>query len=237
MRPHPPVHGLFKDESKGVAEFLVGAEPDEFVGPQVGFGPEEIGELLARCRIDAVGGDDEIVIGHQPRRVGDFGFEIRLHAEFARAFLQDSQQPLPSDAAKAVACGNGAAVPAHNRNIVPKGETLADRGGARRVVRGQVIERFFRQHHAPAECVAGPVAFEYRDRTIGVAHLHTDRGVQSSRTAAADRDTLHSSPISLHDGECAPRRRSMQDRCPMTRPPAFLQLGLEPGSVVVHERG
>ena len=73
-------------------------------------------------------------------------------------------------------------------DVVPVGEVLADRGGADRVVRGEVAERLVRQHHAPAEGVVGPVALEDHHLVRRVAQLHRDGEVEPGRPSAETSD-------------------------------------------------
>ena len=86
VRPDPAVLGFLENEGEGLVEFLVGAEPDIFAGAHVDVGLEHVGMSRAHARIDAVGGDDQVVVlvGVEIRRLG---LEAQIDAEFARAVL------------------------------------------------------------------------------------------------------------------------------------------------------
>ena len=102
VRPDPAVLGFLEREGEGV-ERLGRAEPDELVGADVDVDAERVGVCVAEARVDAVRGDDQVVVA--PRRIGGIalGFEVEHDAELARAVLQDFEQPLAADADEAVA--------------------------------------------------------------------------------------------------------------------------------------
>ena len=189
------MRGLLEDEGEGVVEFLVGAEPDEFVLAGLDAGLEVFGEFVARPRIQPVGGDDEVVGLGQLRGAGDLGLETQLDAEPARALLQQLQQLLARDAGKAVAGGDDLLAAIMHRDVVPIGEMAADFAGAERIVLGEVLEGLVGQHHAPAEGVVRLVALEHGDVVRGVAQLHADREIKARR-AAAEASDLHGMPPS-----------------------------------------
>jgi len=59
--------GFFENKSKGVVEFLVGAEPDKFVFAQIDRRFENLREFATRPRVQAVRGDHQvIVLGERP---------------------------------------------------------------------------------------------------------------------------------------------------------------------------
>ena len=190
VRPDPAVLGLLEDEGEGVVEFLLGAEPDEFVLAQIDGGLEIFGEFLARPRIQSVGRNDEVVILRQRRGAGDLGLEDEVDAKLARAVLQQHEQLLARDAGEAVAARHDPLAAIVDRDVVPIGEVGADRLGAGRIVGGDVVEGLVGKHHAPAERVVGPVAFEHGDVVRAVAQLHADREIEPGR-AAAEASNLH----------------------------------------------
>ena len=140
---------------KASSNFWLRAEPDELAFAHVDVGLEDIGEGGAGARVQAVGGDDQIVRLHVGLRVGDLGLEAELDAELARAPLQQHQQPLAADAAEAVAGRDRAHALVDDGDVVPIGEVAPDPDGADRIVARQVVERLGRQHDAPAERVVG----------------------------------------------------------------------------------
>src|SRR5262245_16016993 len=99
----------------------------------------------------------------------ELGLELQRDAQRSRARLQNVEQPLAADAAKAVARRprDGAAI--EDGDIVPVHESVADRGRTLRIVSLEIRERFLRQDDAPAERVRGPVALDDEDVVIGMA--------------------------------------------------------------------
>jgi len=75
-------------------------------------------------------------------------------------------------------------------NVVPIGEFLGDTAVARRIVFLEIVQRGVREHHAEAEGVVGTVALIDRDFGLGPLFLQEDRGVETGRSAADNRD-LH----------------------------------------------
>ena len=94
---------VLEDESKGVVEFLVGAEPYELAGAAVDFGSEMRLEMGAHPRIDPVGRDNKVMLVTQCLDIIDFGLEFQLHAERDSAFLKKLKQFSTADAAETVA--------------------------------------------------------------------------------------------------------------------------------------
>ena len=101
VRPDPAVLGLLEREGEGV-EHLARAEPDELVRADVDVDSERLRLRVAEARVDAVGGDDEVVVA--PLGIGGIalGVEVQHDAELARAVLQDFEQALAADADEAV---------------------------------------------------------------------------------------------------------------------------------------
>ena len=77
-----------------------------------------------------------------------------------------------------------------HRDIVPIGEFLGDAAIARRIVFLEIVERGVGKHHAEAERIVGAVALIDRDVGLRPLLLEQDRGVETGRSAADDRD-LH----------------------------------------------
>ena len=190
VRPDPAMLGLLEDEGEGVVEFLVRAEPHELAFARIDVGLEHIGESRAGPRIQAVGGDDQIVRFHIGSRVRRFGLEDELDAEFPSAPLQQHEQPLAADAAEAVTGRNRAHALVHDRDVVPVGEMALDPGGADGIVALEIVQRFGRKHDAPAERVVGAVALDDRHLVRGAAQFHRDCEIEAGRPAAENRN-LH----------------------------------------------
>ena len=75
-------------------------------------------------------------------------------------------------------------------DVVPVGEVLADPGSADGIVGGKIVERFRRQHDAPAERVVRLVALDHGDLVRGIPALHRDREIEAGRTGA-ENSNLH----------------------------------------------
>ena len=193
MRPDPAVLGLFEDEGKGVVEFLLRAEPDEFVFAGVDGGLEIVGELRAGPGVQAVGGDDDVVVLRQLPGIGDLGLETQIDAKLPGPLLQQHQEFLAADAGKAMAARDDALATIMHGDIVPIGEVTADGRGAGRIVGGDIIESLVGEYDAPAERIVRPVALEHGDVVAGVAQLHADREIEA-RGAAAETSNLHALP-------------------------------------------
>ncbi len=193
VRPHPAVLGLLEDECEGIVEFLVRAEPHELALAHVEVGAEALRKLAADLGIQAVRRHHQVVGACKFRSAFDLGLEAQRHAQRQRPLLQQVQQPLAPDAAEPVAGRDDALAAIVDRDVVPIGEMLADRGCAHGIVGREIVERLIGQHHPPAEGVVGPVALEHRDVVRGVAPLHADREVEARRAAAEARN-LHAVP-------------------------------------------
>ncbi len=182
---------LLEDEGEGIERFGR-AHPGELVGAQVDLGLEVFNVFVAEAAVDAVGQHDQVGIG-KSRFVVDIGFEQQRHAEFAGAFLQDQQQRPPRAAAKTVAADAVDGAAEMHGDIVPIGEFLGDAAVARRIVFLEIVQRRVREHHPEAERVVGAVALIDRDLGLGPLFLQEDRGVETGRSAADNRD-LHLPP-------------------------------------------
>ena len=182
--------GLLEDEGEGI-ERPGRAHPGELVGAQVDFGLEVIDVFFAEAAVDAVGQHHEVGVG-KPALVVDVGFEQQRHAEFAGALLQDQQQHAARAAAKAVAADPMHRAAEMHGDIVPIGEFLGDAAVARRIVFFEIVERRVGEHHAEAKGVVGAVALIDRDLGLRPLLLQKDRGIETGRSAADDRD-LHQS--------------------------------------------
>src|SRR5439155_13070671 len=107
VRPDPAMLGLLEGEGEGVEHFRR-AEPDETVVADVDVDPERVRLCIAEARVDAVAGDDQIVVA--PLGVGGIAFSVELQgdAELTRAVLENLEQALAADADESVAArGDG----------------------------------------------------------------------------------------------------------------------------------
>ncbi|XEY01140.1 hypothetical protein P7L64_26595 [Tistrella bauzanensis] len=172
----------------------LGAQPDILVGPGLDIDPEAVGEAGAELAVDAVGGHDQVEPGEGVEIGVEFGFERHPHAQLPGAVLQNRQQALAADADEAMAgrADRLAAEPHHD--ILPRRETADDRLGADRVVGPQIVHRLIREHHAPAEGVAGTVALDDLDVVGRVAQLHRYREIEAGRPAA-EACNAHLAPV------------------------------------------
>ena len=100
--PDPPRLGLFEGEGEGV-ECLGCTEPGEAVGAGFGIDPEPVRIMVAKAAVDAVGADDEFVIGPMLQAGLALLLEVELDAELAGALAKDREQALAADADEAVA--------------------------------------------------------------------------------------------------------------------------------------
>ena len=166
----PAVLGLFEREREGL-EHLVRAEPDEAAGAGVDVGPVGGGMGGADAAVQAVAGDDQVGLG-----VGvvalHIGLEHEPDADLLAAPLQDVEQALAADAAKAVAARAQPVAANANLDVVPVVERLEDLRGAARVGGLQVGQRLVGEHDAPAKGVVGPIALDHGDLVRGVLPLH-----------------------------------------------------------------
>ena len=184
MGPDPAMFGLLEDEGKGIAEFLMRAKPDEFAFSGVDVRLENLGILTPHQRIDAVAGDDKVVIAAILLGRFELGLKPQVDAKVAGAGLQQHQHRLSPDPGKAMPARHHALAVVHDGDVVPIGEFLADRGGADRVVVLHAAQRIIRQHHPPAKGVIGAVAFQHRHLMRRVAQFHRNGEVKTSGTAA-----------------------------------------------------
>jgi hypothetical protein len=135
-------------------------------------------------RIDAVRGNDEIVILAVVLGAPNSVSKRRFDAELAGALLQQisiclrpmPQKPCPVDTVR-TPCGP-------DGDVIPIGEMRADLLRADGSFFCQIVERLVGQHHAPAEGVVGLVALDHGHLVRGIAQLHRDREVKTGRTAA-----------------------------------------------------
>ena len=189
MRPDPAVLRLLENEGEGVIEALMRSEPHELALAGVDVGLEHIGIFVADKRVDAVGGNDEIILLAVVLGCLELGLETHVHAKFAGALLQQDQHLLAPDPGKAVPAGDGPVPLLDHRDVVPVGKMAADRLGRLGVVLLHLRERIVRQHHAPAEGVVGLVALEHHDLVRRIAQLHRDREIETGGSAAQTNDS------------------------------------------------
>ena len=193
MRPEPALGRLFEDEGEGVVEFLFRAKPDELAAAHVDVGAEDLGIFAADAAVQPVAGHDQIVVAAVAFGGVEFGAELEVNAQFARALLQQDQQLPPPDARKTVSPRHLPVPVADDRDVVPIDEVVADRLRRGRVVAFQPRQGVVGQHHAPAKGVARAVAFQHGHVMRRIAQLHRDREIEARRPAA-QTENLHPVP-------------------------------------------
>lgn len=113
---------------------------------------------------------------------------MQADIQLTRPVLKKIEQVFSADAAESVT-GRGLCDAAiDDIDIIPMGKTVADRAGALRVIGLEVFHRLVREDHAPAECIARPVALEDIDLAIGVAQFHRDGEIETGGTSAEAGD-------------------------------------------------
>ncbi len=185
VRDEDAVLGLAEEECEG-AEGPRGAHPGEAVGAEVHLGREVLAVAFADRRVDAVGRDDQVGVGEVLR--ARVAAELQLHAEAARALLQEQQQRAARAAAETVAADAVRQALGDDLDVVPVGEGLGDGAVARLVRRLEGVERRVAEHHAEAEGVVGRVALHDGDARGREVALHQDGEVQAGGAAADHRD-------------------------------------------------
>ena len=168
------MRGLFENKGEGVVKFLVGAKPDIFASPHVDVGLEDVGMGRAHPRVYAVGTNDQVTIAIS-FEVLHFCFELELNAERTGALLENIQQALATDAAKAMAARAHDHTAVMHGDVVPIDEGGADRGRAYRIVGFQIAKRFLGKYYAPPESVVRPVTFDHDDLIRGIAQFQRNR--------------------------------------------------------------
>ena len=185
----PAVLGLLKGEGKGVKGF-VRAQPDKAAIAGVDVGLEHLGVTAADAAVQAVAGNHQIglVLLRQRLVVRHINLEHQLHPERQTTVLQDVEQVLASNAAKAVAAGAHAAALEKHLDVVPVVERVTDQLAGDRVGRAHVVQGLVRQHHAPAKGVKGLVALHHSNAVGGVLQLHQQRKIQTGGATAYAED-------------------------------------------------
>ena len=193
--PDPAFVSLFKNKGKSVVKFLMRAEPDEGAAAHVDVWLEGFFEFHPGSGVQTVGGDHQIVVIHVFGGILDLGLELQVHAQRARPLLQDQQQPLAPNTAETMARAVDHVALVVQGDIVPIGEMAADFACRDGVINLKIVQRFIRQHNAPAEGVIGAVAFQHRHIGLGLAQFQRNREVQPRRTAAKTDCTHRNSPL------------------------------------------
>ena len=185
MGLEPAVLGLLEGEGEGVKGF-VRAQPDKAAIAGVDVGLEHLGIAAADAAVQAVAGNHQVslVLLRQRLVVRHIDLEHQLHPQRQTAVLQDVEQVLAPDAAKAVATGAHTTALEKHLDVVPMVERIANQLAGDRVGRAHVVQRLVRQHHAPAKGVKRLVALGHGDAVRGVLQLHQQREIQTGGTTA-----------------------------------------------------
>ena len=184
MGPDPAMLRPLKDKGKGVVEFLMRAQPDELALAGVDIGLEYIGIFAAYQRVDAIGGDHQIIILAVVFGGPKLGLEPQIDPQVTRPRLQQDQHLLAPDPGKAMSARHRPHPVMDHRDIIPIGKVAADRFGADRIVHLHPAQRIVRQHHAPAKGVVGLVPLHHRHLMRRVAQLHRDGEIKTGRATA-----------------------------------------------------
>ncbi len=182
---HPEVEAL-DEEGEGV-EDLVGGEPHVAGVPLVQLRPEDVGVRGAGRRVDAVGGDHQVVLlGELPdRRRGRAVADV--HRQLVAAPLQDRAQPVAVQRREAVAAAGAHLPGVPDVDVAPARELGAQCGEHGRVGLGDAVQCLVGEHHSEAELVLAAVPFEDGDLPLR-CQLPGQRGeVEPARTAADHR--------------------------------------------------
>src|SRR5690606_1846366 len=150
-------------------------------------GPEHVRIACAHLAVDAVGADEEVAVT-QRVDVIDLGMKCDVHAEPARALLQDGEEALEREPAEAVASASDARALVVDVDRVPVRESARDGFVALRAGLLEVPVRLVRADDAPSERVVGRVPLDDSDRVRGIALREEDGEVEARRPAAQDVD-------------------------------------------------
>ena len=165
----------------------------QFDPQSVAVSPIGTGQLAETYRLAFEGGAAPVGVFQlvaEVLRVAQIDLGPDAGLQLARPLLQQDQHLLAADAGEAVPTRNRAYAVMHHGDVIPVGETAADRVGALGVVLLHARQRVVGEHHAPAERVVGLVAFENRHLVRGIAQLHRDREIEPGR-AATQTQHLH----------------------------------------------
>jgi hypothetical protein len=105
---------------------------------------------------------------------------------------QDQKQRATRAATKTVAADPVHRAAEVHRDIVPIGELLGDAAIARGIVFLEIVEGGVGKHHTETESVVGAVALVDRDLGLRPLLFQQDRGIETGRSSADDRN-LHES--------------------------------------------
>ena len=134
--------------------------------------------------MNAVTGDNEVVVSAIVFRRLEFGFKPHVDAQFAGALLQQHQHGLAPDAGEAMATGHGALAIVNDGDIIPVGKVAADGARTFRIVLLHAGQCVIGQHHPPAKRVVGTISLQHRHLMGGIAQLHRNGEVESGWATA-----------------------------------------------------
>src|SRR6185295_9038540 len=110
---------------------------------------------------------DQIGLAGDAIDVRDLALERELDADLAASILEDRQEHLAGEAAKAVARGGDHRPAEMGLDITPVTKAAADPRHALRIFTLERAERLVRKDDAPPERVVGPIALENGDIALG----------------------------------------------------------------------
>ena len=184
---HLDQEGALDVEGEGLYR-AVDAQPDVPGGPPVQRRSEGLGVVRADPGVDAVGGDDELVVLGELVDLRRLDAESHVDVERSRPFLEQHEQFLAAGGREALAADREDGVVEVDVDVAPSREAPRDRRVEHRVRVLDAPERLVAEHHAQTERVVGGVALPDRDLVARVQPLRQDREVQPGRAAADDGD-------------------------------------------------
>ena len=132
-----------------------GCRATRLAAAKVDLRAEVLPPRLARTRVQAVGGDDEVELLRERGRVVGPGLVPEVDAEAGGPFLEKLEESVPPDAAEPVPRRHDALAPDADRDVVPVREVAVDRGRAHRVVGGEVAQRLVGEDHPQPKVSSG----------------------------------------------------------------------------------
>ena len=188
MRLEPAPLGRLERKGERVKQPMR-AEPYVPAFAALDFGLKHALVLRPDRAVETVAGDDQVAVVVR-RLARNLGLEDQPYAELLAALLQDVQQPLPADAAKAMATrGDRPSLEVHI-DVIPVTER-SENFAVRLRIRGvEVAQRLIREHDTPAEGVVRAIALDDRYIVSRVGPLHEQRQVQAGGPPS-DADDAH----------------------------------------------
>ena len=189
MRGKPAMLGFFKAKGEGV-KGLFGSQPHKAAAARVDVWLKAGGIAGADAAVQAIARDHQIcaILLRQRLIVLHIRLKDQLHAQLLATVLQDIEQMLSANAAKAVACGAHAAALEEDLDIVPMIEGIANELGARGISGAQILQGLIGEHHPPAKRIKGPIALHHDQTHVREAAFHQQGEIQATGPATDAQD-------------------------------------------------